>query len=166
MTLRLHTGIAGPFLRFVRFFDQPAGNLGALEQAKRMNPQTVISAINESPMNRGLRGADWVADDRNIAITDDAGNVTIFDYEDEGVYQAHFLRHEGGRGAIRRIKAAYSEMFERHGATVLFGLAPDDRPDVKLMARWTGAKSHGRRLTEHGFCELFILTRHAWSARQ
>ena len=115
-------------------------------------------------MNRGLRGADWTADKRNIAIGD-GRNVTIFDYEEEGVYQAHFLRHEEtGRAAIERIKAAYSEIFNQHGAKVIFGL--EGRRDVALVARWTGGKRIGSRLTEHGFCDLFILTRQAWEKSQ
>ena len=113
-------------------------------------------------MNRGLRGADWVADNRNVAIGD-SRNVTIFDYEEDGVYQAHYLKNEDtGRAMLDRIKSAYSTMFEQHGAKVIFGLVPEDRRDVNLVARWTGARSHGLRLTEHGFCELFILTRPMW----
>ena len=49
-------------------------------------------------------------------------------------------------------------MFDIHGADLIFGLVPDFRRDVKLLARWVGMKSAGIRMTDEGPCELFVLS--------
>ena len=47
-----------------------------------MNMQsTVIKAIDEASLNRGLSGANWLSDRRNIACVSENGDVTLFDYE-------------------------------------------------------------------------------------
>ena len=130
-----------------------------------MHNHIVSDAIDNSPLNRGLNGCDWVADKRNVAIVDD-DDITLFDYEAPGIYQVHFLYHARGKEAIKQAKAAFSEMFRDHGATVLFGLAPDFRRDVKLMGRWLGGTFSGLRSTSDGPCELYTLTKETWERQQ
>jgi hypothetical protein len=55
-------------------------------------------------------------------------------------------------------------MFEDHGATLIIGLVPDHRRDVKLLSRWIGGKSAGMRATSNGPCELFVLSDDMWKA--
>lgn len=117
----------------------------------------IIGAINSSPLNRGLNGADWVADPRNVAVIEDERDIVLFDYEGPGIFQIHVLFSSSrGRGAVERIKRALRGMIRDHRAEVIFGLVPDHRRDVKMMARWVGMKSHGERANDCGVCELFI----------
>jgi len=44
----------------------------------------VIHAIDTSPLNRGLSGADWIARPGNIPVTFENGDVALFDDEGEG----------------------------------------------------------------------------------
>lgn len=120
--------------------------------------QTVIEAINAAPYNMGVSGADWLASPDNIAIAFDDGGVVLFECEGFNQYQAHFLLAAHGREAIGQVREAFRTMFEQHGATLLFGLVPDHRRDVKLVARWAGAKSAGKRATSNGLCELLVLS--------
>lgn len=125
-----------------------------------MHVQKISALINESPMNRGMDGAAWMANPLNIAKSNRHGDVFLFEYDEPGIYQFHWLRMRSkGSKAINRTRAALAEVFRETGAKVIFGLVPDDRRDSKLMARWIGATSHGMVDTEHGPCELFIMTK-------
>lgn len=120
-----------------------------------MHQFDIINAINTSPMNRGLSGEAWVADERNVSINID-DDVFLFDYENEGIYQIHFLATEGGKETIRRSRMAFDAMFDL-GATMLFGLVPQDRRDVAMMARWVGGVYRQTVPTPHGVCDLYIV---------
>lgn len=127
----------------------------------RMSNPAIIHAINTSPLNRGLRGEDWVADLRNIAVTI-GEDIALFDFEAPGTYQVHILYGSRGVRALNRIREAFRQMFTEHAADVIFALVPDFRRDVKMMARWTGMEFIGARETDCGPCDLFVLPRATW----
>lgn len=130
-----------------------------------MIQQSVITAIDTSPLNRGLQGVDWVNDPRNIPIVEE-DDIALFDFEQPGVYQVHFLYESRGRKAIDFTKEAFRRMFEDHGAKMIFGLVPDFRRDVKLVARWAGGKCVGKRATDEGMCEVYVLSHEMWTGQQ
>lgn len=125
---------------------------------------TIISAIDSSPLNRGLSGADWLANGRNVPIVM-GDDIALFDDEGDSVYQVHFLFTSRGKAAVASAKESFKQMFERYGADLIFGLVPNFRRDVKMLARWAGGKSVGLRETVHGPCELFVLSKEMWSYR-
>lgn len=131
-----------------------------------MTPQTIAARIDQAPLNRGLQGADWLASEGNIPVTFDNGDIALFDDEGDANYQVHFLFVSRGREAIRHARESFRTMFVEHGAKLIFGLVPDFRRDVKLLARWAGGKSAGRRATSEGPCELFVLSNSMWKAAQ
>lgn len=126
------------------------------------NHYYIAEAIDTAPLNRGLKGADWLASKGNIPVTFDNGNVALFDNEGDGIYEVHFLFPCRGAKAIDNAREAFRVMFTEHGASLIFGLVPDKRRDVKLLARWTGMKSAGMRPTTEGPCELFVLSKSMW----
>jgi len=146
----------------VRFCLTDPTEVFGVKPVKRMFQQSVISAIDQSPLNRGLEGVEWVSDPRNIPIVED-DDIALFDFEQSGVYQVHFLYKSRGKAAINFTKEAFKRMFEDHGASMIFGLVPDHRRDVKLMARWTGGKYVGKRMTDEGLCEVFVLSKDMWN---
>lgn len=123
-----------------------------------MHMEAIINAIDTAPLNRGLRGVDWLATPGNVPITFDNGNVALFDWEGGKDYQVHFLFQSRGKEAITNAKEAFRQMFVEHGAELIFGLVPDFRRDVKLLARWIGGKFAGKRQTVDGPCELYVLS--------
>lgn len=124
-----------------------------------MHTQAAIAeAIDASPLNRGLRGVDWLATAGNIPITFDNGDIVLFDHEGNFDYQVHVLLQSRGKKAIENIRKAFRIMFTQHGAELIFGLVPDFRRDVKMMARWTGMRFAGKRRTPEGVCELYVLS--------
>lgn len=127
-----------------------------------MDTSAIITAIDSSPLNRGLSGAVWLAEPGNIAIVKEAGGATdiaLFDDEGDGTYEMHVLFHSRGRAAIDTAKEAMRRMFVDHGANLIFAKVPEIRPDVKLFARWIGMKYTGYRDTIYGPCQLFVLSR-------
>jgi len=120
-----------------------------------MTQQDIIEAINSSPMNRGLNGADWFERPGNISINIDE-DVFLFDYENEGIYQAHFLATEGGKATLRRSKQALRIMFDGD-ATMVFCLVPVARRDVSLMVRWIGFTYKQTVPTPYGVCDLYCV---------
>lgn len=125
-------------------------------------PEIIAQAIDNAPLNRGLRGDDWLASEGNVPVTFDNGDIALFDDEGEGIYQVHFLFVGRGREAIDHAREAFRVMFADYGAKLIFGMVPDFRRDVKLLARWAGGKSAGMRQTDEGPCELFILSDTMW----
>jgi hypothetical protein len=125
-----------------------------------MSPQHVSTLINESPMNRGMDGNAWIRTEGNLAITNAAGDVLIFEQAADGVYEFHWLTMKTkGREAIAITLAAIDKVFLDTGCALMFGLVSEDRRDSNLMARWIGAKPLGKVSTPDGICELFIMTR-------
>lgn len=122
----------------------------------------IAEAIDTAPLNRGLKGADWLARSGNIPVTFDNGDVALFDDEGDGVYQVHFLFVSRGRKAIEHARESFKVMFTEHGANLIFGLVPSFRRDVALLARWVGGNSVGMRSTSEGPCELFVLSKFQW----
>lgn len=130
--------------------------------------QHIIDAIDTAPLNRGLKGADWLAQPGNVPITFDNGDVVLFDNEGGGIYSIHVLFNGRGRTAIKHAREAIDRMFSDHGAVLIMGMVPDFRRDVKLLARWTGMRSAGERWASEGLglphvkFELFILSKFQW----
>jgi hypothetical protein len=122
----------------------------------------IAQAINKSPLNRGLDGRAWLSTPGNVAITFENGDIALFDDEGEGIYEVHFLFESRGKEAIRSARESFKQMFDDHDAVLIFGMVPDHRRDVKMLARWAGGKSRGLRYTVHGFCELFVLSKIMW----
>lgn len=130
-----------------------------------MQHSTIIAAIDTAPLNRGLRGADWVADGRNIAFVE-GPDVILFDFDSDGVYEVHVLLASRGKAAVECVGRAFGMMFRDRGAEVLFGMVPEHRRDVAMMARWCGM-SFIMKLNHRGDnVELFDLSREQWENRQ
>lgn len=122
----------------------------------------IAEAIDTAPLNRGLVGADWLAKKENVPVTFDNGDIALFDYEGDDVYQVHFLFQSRGRKAIEHARESFKIMFTEHGASLIMGLVPEFRRDVALLARWAGGNSAGMRPTSDGPCELFVLSKFQW----
>ncbi len=120
--------------------------------------EIVAARIDAAPLNRGLVGADWLASEGNVPVTFGNGDVALFDNEGDGVFEGHYLFVSRGAEAIRHARQALRTMFAEHGATLIFGMVPDFRRDVKWITRRLGFKSAGLRETPEGPCELFVLS--------
>jgi hypothetical protein len=125
---------------------------------------TIINAIDASPLNRGLSGAAWIEHGGNVPIVM-SDDIALFDDEGDSIYQVHVLFVSRGRAAVASLREALRQMFENYGADLIFGLVPDFRREVKLLARWAGMKFVRTRETSEGLCELFVLSKEMWSKK-
>jgi hypothetical protein len=151
------------FPRFERFPHSPRERAFLWNQRMASLPYHLIAeAIDTAPLNRGLKGRDWLAHPGNVPVTFDNGDIALFDHEGDGIFQVHFLFESRGREAIRHAKESFEIMFTEHGASLIIGLVPDFRRDVKMLARWAGGRSSGMRKTPNGPCELFVLSKIQW----
>jgi hypothetical protein len=121
----------------------------------------VVKAINASPLNRGLDGTVWCSTPGNFPIVVDE-DVILFDAEGPGVFEVHFLMQSRGQLALDRCKAALRYMFEKHGATLIFGMVPKMLRHAAMHARLLGAKYAGDRPTPYGICELYVVPKENW----
>lgn len=128
-----------------------------------MSHDAIIAAIDASPLNRGLRGVEWLATPGNVPIVM-GGDIALFDDEGDAIFQMHVLFVSRGRAAVASAREAIRQMFDR-GASLIFGLVPAFRRDVKLLARWAGMKFRETLQTVHGPCELFVLSKEMWSLK-
>lgn len=124
----------------------------------------VINAIDTAELNRGLRGADWVADPGNIAFVE-GDDVILFDRDADGIYEIHVLLASRGKAAIECVKRALGMMFRDRGAEVIFGMVPEHRRDVMMMARWCGLKHVSKTQWLGDRVELFQITKEYWTAQ-
>jgi len=122
----------------------------------------ITEAIDTAPLNRGLKGVDWLAHDGNVPVTFVNGDVVLFDNEGDGIYAIHVLFKSRGRMALDHAREAIATMFEDYGATLIYAMVPVIRPEVKLLARWAGMRSAGLRDMKFGLCELFVLSKFQW----
>jgi hypothetical protein len=98
----------------------------------------IISAIDASPLNAGLSGADWLDHEGNVPIVI-GEDVALFDDEGDGIYQVHFLFVSRGKAALASAKESFKQMFERYGADLIIG------PRARFPRRRENARSLGGR---------------------
>jgi len=117
------------------------------------------------PYAHELHGFDpeaWLADERNIALTDDGENYNLLEYELPGVYTGHTFYIKRGRAAKAHLHEALRVAFTEFPVEVIRGLTPIKLVGARWMARQGGFKSHGVVQTLVGPCELFILSKHKY----
>lgn len=124
-----------------------------------MTHPEIVDTINRYPQNMGISGVDWLSRPGNIPVAFPNGDLALFEKEGAGEYEAHFLMVSRGREAINNARKAFAAMFDEHGAELIFGLVAATRRDVRLFARWAGAKHAGSRQTNYGPCDLFVISR-------
>lgn len=124
----------------------------------------LAEAIAASPFNRGLTAEEWLADPDNLLIERD-GNLGLFEQEGEGLWNAHWLFRARGKAALDVARSMFGEMFGERGALAISGLTPLACRHGRLFNRWLGCRSQGTVETEHGPCEIFIMTAQMWKER-
>lgn len=137
-----------------------------------MDTQNLIAAINASPTNKGVDGAEWLADwqtNPNNICMEFGKSFVLFDAHDDGVYEVHFLFEPSlpGKAVIALSKHAFNLLFEEHSdADLIMGLVPAELRQATLHARLVGGKSIGKRSTPFGDVEVFVLSREMWEDKK
>lgn len=107
----------------------------------------VIHSIDNHPLNRGLKGSDWLADSRNIALAY-GDDLALFDYVQDGIYEGHFCFQSRGKEAVNVTRILTERMME--DAALLIGKVPVAHRKAGVIARSAGWAYHGIAETEDG----------------
>lgn len=111
----------------------------------------------------GFYPEEWLASESNIALTDNEGNICLFEREFGNIVTGHYFFEARGKKALDLSYDMLKEIFTGpYNVDVIRGLTPI----TKLGARWLstkiGFKSYGVIHTHQGPCILFILTKEEW----
>ncbi len=117
----------------------------------------VIERPEVAPLVDGFDPAAWIADRRNVALSDAGGNVMLFERRGEALYEAHILFLARGRAALDLARTMLAAMFDMWGATAIYALPPCSRPAVRWFARQLGFAAIGSVERPMGQCDIFVL---------
>lgn len=107
----------------------------------------------------GVDANDWLVSPNNIAITDSVGNWGLFHRQVDGIYTGHYFFETKGKEAKRLAIEMVDLFFDSTGEKILRGITPVYNRAARWMSRQIGFKSLGEIDTDHGPCELFIMTK-------
>lgn len=112
--------------------------------------------------NHTVDPIDWVSQPENIVLTNEEGDLALFEYSFpiKRVYAGHYYFKSRGRMAITAARNFLDEIFNTcYNIHILMGLTPIDRRDAKWMNRMIGFTSYGLEEINGKQYELFIMTK-------
>lgn len=111
----------------------------------------------------GFIPEEWLANDDNVALTNEHGDVSLFEREMPGVVTGHYFFHSRGRDAITAAEQMLREAFTGdYDIKLIRGLTPLKTLGARWLSRQLGFSSYGVVETTVGCCELVILTKQEW----
>lgn len=119
--------------------------------------QRIIYEIDNSPLNRGLRGVDWVEDARNVALFH-GDDLALFDWLAPGYYAGHFFFQSRGKEAVDVTKILTRRMFTDYRAMMLVGHVPLINRKAGVIAYAAGWHYAGTFWTEDGPVRTYLST--------
>lgn len=131
-----------------------------MEIRRIYDAEAVRQALTLYPTGEVLSDVDaWISDPRAIALSDEDGNIGLFEELTPGVYTGHYFFKVRGKGAKALAIRLLEEVFSEYGAKVVRGLTPLENRAALWMTRHLGFKDYGVIDTEIGPCALFIMTK-------
>ncbi len=120
-----------------------------------MDIERIIREIDTSPLNRGLRGIDWVNTPGNVALFH-GDDLALFDYDGPGLYRGHFFFLSRGKEAVEVAKILTQRMFDEFAALMIIGHVPVINRKAGVIARLAGYHYAGNKMTEHGPVRVYL----------
>lgn len=105
---------------------------------------------------------EWITNGNNIALKSKGGDLGLFEYVRDGVYNGHWFFTSRGKAAIGTAGEMIREAFSAYPVEVIIGYVPLEHLGSRWLARHMGFTSNGALTTTAGPCELFILTKKEW----
>lgn len=128
------------------------------------NPEEVLEATRQySDEIDCFFPEEWLNSEENVALSDENGNVALFEREMPGVVTGHYFFYCRGREAVALSHEMLKEIFTGpYDVNVIRGLTPVENRGAIWMSRHVGFKPYGTVETHVGPCVLFILTKKEW----
>jgi hypothetical protein len=107
----------------------------------------------------------WISDQRNIALTNEDGDLALFEFAKVGVCGAHYWFKTRGKVALANAHKLLDEIFDPcYNIQVITGMTPLTNLAARWMTRRLGFTSHGHINARGKHMELFILTKREYYA--
>lgn len=113
--------------------------------------------------------SEWLSNPINVALTNDNGDVAMFErqYRQPNTVCGHYFFHSRGKQARQAAQELLAEAFTGpYGIEIIVGLTPVTHKGALWMNKQLGFKSHGQIDTEVGPCEFVMLTKQEWENTQ
>lgn len=117
------------------------------------------------PRNLNMDWDAWLADHKNVMITDDK-NVGLATYNYPGVYTVHWFFTVRGREALDLAIKMLDYFFKNYDVKTVMGITHEDIRGARWLARQVGLKSYGMIECLDGPNELFCMTKDEFYERQ
>jgi hypothetical protein len=111
----------------------------------------------------GFDPNEWIKDQRNVALTNAVGDISLFQRLLPSVVIGHYFYISRGRAALDVATEMLKEIFTGpYDVEVIEGLSPLGKLGARWLNRKLGFKSHGVVDTVSGPCEIVIMTKNEW----
>lgn len=125
--------------------------------------EAVVKAVSEYRENiLGFYPEEWLANDNNLAFTDEFGNISLFEWNYPGVYTGHYFFFVRGKKAVDLSREILRIVFDEYKVKAIRGITPLKHLGARWMTKKLGFKSYGIVHTPNGPEELFVLTKEEW----
>lgn len=103
---------------------------------------------------------EWLSNSDNIALTNDRGDLALFEKGIKHVYAGHYYFKSRGKSALIAAREFLDEIFNTcYNIPILIGLTPLAYLGARWLSRQVGFTSHGVIDFNNKHYELFILTK-------
>lgn len=102
----------------------------------------------------------WVAAENNIALINDFGDVSLFEYRGKpGVYCGHYFFFSRGKDAVKAAKEMLDYVFANHDVRIIIGFTPSDKKGAVWLSRHLGFEDQGETLIDNRSHRVFVMTK-------
>lgn len=112
----------------------------------------------------GFDVAAWIADHDNVALTNELGDVALFQQDIPHVANGHYFFHSRGWRAVTSARDFLREAFTDYDFRVIRGLTPVAHLGARWLSRQIGFTEQGVQQTARGPEMLVILTKKEWES--
>ena len=109
----------------------------------------------------------WLSIPMNVALTNDKGDVGLFERtaDMDGTVTGHYFFHSRGKEALRTAKEMLHEIFTGpYDVTSIVGLTPLEKKGALWMNRQLGFGHEEEVETAAGPCRFVLLTKQEWES--
>lgn len=128
---------------------------------RTFDTDAVAAALEQSKDDlMGCPIEPWLANKDNIALRDDYGNISLFEYRQEGAYTGHYFFLQRGRDAVLAAEDMLHEIFSDWSPVhIIIGTTPVDKKGALWMSRHLGFHHYGDEEIDGRLHRIFIMTK-------
>lgn len=97
---------------------------------------------------KGEPVGEWLACPLNIALSNDGGDVALFEYRQPGVYTGHYFFHSRGKEAVSAAKGFLTEVAPL-GIRIIIGMIPKKHKGSCWLTRHLGFTIVGEEVIDN-----------------